>query len=238
MTEILKIFIGYDPRQPISLNVLQSSIYRRASKPVAIIPLVLETLPIRRKGLTPFTYSRFLVPYLCNYEGWGLFLDLDMVVMDDIVKLFDMRDDKYGAMVSKNHIRFEWASAILFNNAKCKILTPEYIESAPKLHDMSFLPNEAVGSFPNEWNHLVGYDSACENPKLIHYTQGIPAFSQTQDCEHAQKWFEEHQHMNLVTNWLDLMGDSVHAAQLPDGTKIPKYMAALLSGAQGGAYAS
>ncbi len=223
MTDVLRIFIGYDPRQPISLNVLQSSIYRKSSKPVAIVPLVLPTLPLKREGLTPFTYSRFLVPHLCGYEGWALFLDADMILMDDIAKLFDMKDDKYAAMVSKNTIKFEWASAILFNCSKCKVLTPEFIETAPRLHDMSFLPESEVGDLPREWNHLIGYDEPCANPKLIHYTQGVPAFPQTNDCEHADKWFMEHQHMNFVTNWNELMGNSVHAAELPDGTKVPKY---------------
>lgn len=223
MTEILRIFIGYDPRQPISLNVLQSSIYRLSSKPVAIVPLVLPTLPIKREGLTPFTYSRFLVPYLCGYEGWALFLDADMLLMADIAELFALVEDKYAVMVSKNSLAFERASMMLFNCAKCKILTPEYIESAPRLHDISWAPADEVGDLPRFWNHLVGYDCARDDPKLIHYTQGVPAFPQTNDCEHADKWFLAHQNMNFVTNWLDLMGNSVHAAQLPDGTRVPKF---------------
>lgn len=223
MSEILRIFIGFDHRQPISLNVLQSSIYTRSSKPVAITPLVLPQLPLKRQGLTPFTYSRFLVPYLCDYKGWALFLDLDMVVLDDIAKLFEMKDDKYAVMVSKNQLKFERASLMLFNCAKCSMLTPEFIENAPRLHDISWVEDSLVGDLPREWNHLVGYDKERENPKLIHYTQGVPAFSQTNDCEHADKWFAAHQQMNFVTNWNDLMGESVHAAQLRDGTKIPKY---------------
>lgn len=223
MTEVLKVFIGYDHRQPISLNVLASSIYPRSSKPVAIIPLVLDQLPIKRQGLTPFTFSRFLVPYLCNYEGWALFLDLDMIVLDDIAKLFAMADDKYAVMVSKNDLKFERASMMLFNCSKNKILTPEYIETQGALHTINWVPDELVGDLPREWNHLVGYDPLRENPKLVHYTQGVPAFQQTADSEHADKWFLEHQKMNFVTNWLELMGNSVHAAELPDGTRVPKY---------------
>jgi hypothetical protein len=228
MTDVLRIFIGFDHRQPISLNVLASSIYARSSKPVAIVPLVLPQLPIKRQGLTPFTYSRFLVPYLCSYQGWALFLDLDMVVLDDISKLFDMADDKYAVMVSKNELKFERASMMLFNCAKCPMLTPEMIETHPNLHSIAWLPDELVGDLPRAWNHLVGYDTPCENPKLVHYTQGVPAFVETQDCEHADKWFLEHKRMNSVTNWVELMGNSVHAAQLPDGTRVPKYKAAKL----------
>lgn len=66
-----RIFIGGDPRQVVSLSTLIWSITKNAKEPVSITPLVLETLPIKRQGLTPFTWSRFLVPYLCNYQGWG-----------------------------------------------------------------------------------------------------------------------------------------------------------------------
>lgn len=222
---MLKIFIGYDHRQPISLNVLANSIYTRSSVPVAITPLVLSQLPLKRQGLTPFTYSRFLVPFLCDYQGWALFLDLDMVVRDDIGQLFELCDKKYSVMVSKNKIKFEWASAMLFNCAKCKILTPEYIETAPRLHDCSWVPDAEIGDLPREWNYLCGYDEPMENPKLIHYTQGIPAFPETQGSDHADKWFMEHKRMNAVTNWQELMGNSVHAAQLPDGRIVPKFVA-------------
>lgn len=222
---MLRIFVGYDHRQPISLNVLTSSIYTRASVPVAITPLVLSQLPIKRQGLTPFTYSRFLVPYLCDYKGWALFLDLDMVCLDDIAKLFELADDNYAVMVSKNAMKFEWASLMLFNNARCKVLTPDFIETAPRLHDCSWAQDHMVGDLPRVWNHLCGYDVPRDDPKIIHYTQGVPAFSVTRDCEHADKWFEAHAQMNFVTNWLELMGNSVHAAELPDGSRVPKFLA-------------
>lgn len=223
--KLLSIYIGYDPRQPIALNVLQSSIYRNSSKPVSITPLVLTQLPLKREGLTPFTYSRFLVPYLCEFKGWALFLDLDMIVLGDIAELFNCADDKYSAMVVKNKMKFEWASAILFNCAKCKMLTPQFVTEHPSLHNMSWLKPDEVGELPAEWNHLVGYDEPKENPKLIHYTQGIPAFPETSDCEYSNSWVEEYKKMNSATTWVDLMGKSVHAAQLPNGTIIPKYKA-------------
>ncbi len=221
--EPLKVMIGYDHRQPISLNVLQFSVYSKSSKPVAITPLVLPQLPLKRSGLTPFTYSRFLVPYLCNYEGWALFLDLDMLVMDDISKLFDLADDKYAVMVSKNKKQFEWASVMLFNCAKCKILTPEYIETADRLHCIDWAKPEEIGDLPATWNHLVGYDEMREAPSLIHYTQGVPAFPETRDCEHATVWMDTHVAASSTKPWKILMGNSVHAAKLPDGSVVPKY---------------
>ena len=62
----------------------------RASKTVCVTPLSLKTLPIKRQELTEFTYSRFLAPYLCDYQGWSLFLDVNMLVLEDIAKLFEL----------------------------------------------------------------------------------------------------------------------------------------------------
>jgi len=224
---MLRIFIGADPRQPVSLAVLAQSVYRLSSKPVAITPLVIEQLPLKRTGLTPFTFSRFLVPYLCNYEGWALFLDADILLKDDISKLFAMADDKYAVMVSKdeNH-RFEWASVMLFNCAKCRILTPDYVEVASGLHTINWVEDELIGDFPRDWNYLVGYSEKQEEPKLIHYTQGMPAYPLTQDSEFAIDWAKEHQYMNSIRPWEELMGNSIHAMDL-DGKRVPKYKAKL-----------
>lgn len=221
---MLRVFIGFDPRQPVSYNVLQQSIFSRSSKPVSITPLVIEQLPVTRTGLTPFTFTRFLVPWLCDYQGWALFLDIDMLVKGDIAELFHYADDNYAVMVSKNEMRFEWASAMLFNCAKCQILTPEYIDDKNNtgLHVLNWAKPEEIGDFPREWNHLVGYDKPRNDAKLIHFTQGVPCFPETIEfSEYANDWHTEHRILNASVPWLELMGNSVHAKQV-DGRIVPK----------------
>lgn len=222
--DMLKIFIGFDPRQPVSFTVLAHSIAIRSTKPISITPLIIETLPIKRTGLTPFTFSRFLVPWLCNYGGWALFLDADILLQDDISELFNLSDDKYAVMVSKNRIAFEWASVMLFNNSKCKILTPEYIEDASKLHSIGFVEPELVGELPNKWNHLVGYDAPSENPSLVHYTQGVP-FPRwpTNDCEHNEAFMEVLNFSVSAQPWENIMGASVHTGADMEGRRVPLY---------------
>lgn len=222
---MLKIFIGFDQRQPIAYTVLAHSILDKSTKPVSITALCLNQLPLQRRGLTPFTFSRFLVPYLCDYQGWALFLDIDMLVNDDISKLFDLNNEIYAVMVSKNKVKFEWASAMLFNCAHPHnaVLTPDYIEKANDLHRIGWLNSEMIGSLPPEWNHLVGYDKPRQDAKLIHYTQGIPVFEETQDSELANEWMQEHRKINSAQSWETLMGNSVHAIKLSDGTLVPRY---------------
>jgi len=43
---MLRIFVGFDDRQWVSFTTLASSLYKTAKLPVAITPLILETLPI------------------------------------------------------------------------------------------------------------------------------------------------------------------------------------------------
>lgn len=221
---MIRVFIGYDPRQKVTYNVLQQSIIDHASVPVSITPLVLPTLPIERQGLTPFTYSRFLVPYLCNFEGWALFLDADILLTDDIAKLFELKDDRYAVMVSKNNLKFEWASVMLFNcgHSGNRVLTPDYIEVAKSLHQIGWPGADEIGELPPEWNHLVGYDEPNPSAKLIHYTQGIPAFPETASCEHGEVWRKTAKSAMSTLPWEALMGNSIHAQPVYDRLKQQK----------------
>lgn len=217
-----KIFIGYDERQPVSFSVLQQSIISQATEPVSIIPLRISQLPTKRTGLTPFTFSRFLVPYLCGYEGVAIFLDIDIILNGDICELLKMADSNFAVQVSKNEHRFEWASVMLFNCAHPdnRKLTPEYIEKADKLHTIGWTEN--IGDIPREWNHLVGYD-APKDAKLVHFTQGIPAYPETIDCEYSQLWHGIHKMTNHTQPWKDLMGPSIHAIMVND-RPLPKFL--------------
>lgn len=202
----MRVFIGYDPRQPLAYNVLQHSIVKNASKPVSITPLILSQLPLTRRGLTEFTYSRYLVPWLCGYEGRALFLDADMVVKGDVTELFAAGDDS-AVQINQEQPKFEWASAMLFNCDKCRLLTPEYVnDPAHKLFDLAF---GTVGKFPKEWNYCVGYTET-PGAKLYHYTQGIPCWYETQGLE-DETWLTARDEMLHTVTWKELMGMSVHA---------------------------
>lgn len=220
-----KIFIGYDERQPLSFTVLSQSIIAQTSEPVAIIPLKLDTLPIKRKGLTPFTFSRFLVPYLCDFRGTALFLDVDITLNADIAQLFKLADPQYAVQVSKNEHEFEWASVMLFNceHPANAILTPETVETHNDMHRIGWCKPEEVGDLPREWNQLVGYDKPNENAKLVHYTQGVPAYPETIECEHSELWHQWHQYSNNTQPWEALMGSSIHAVQV-NNKKLPKFL--------------
>lgn len=216
---MIRIFIGYDERQPISYTALCKSIIDNTQQPFSITPLIKRTLPDvqgNRVALTPFTFSRFLVPWLCDFTGHALFLDIDMMVRSDIGQIWNMRNDKYAIHVSKNVMKFERASLMLFNCAKCDHLTPQFVEMANNLHSIGFVPDGQVGDLPPEWNHLVGYDEPRDDAKLVHFTQGVPIFPETKDSEYGPEWRRYAQESVGSQPWTALMGNSVHAKPVMD----------------------
>ncbi len=205
----MKVFIGYDPRQPVAFQVCAQSVWERASKPVEIIRLDLSKLPIKRRGLTEFTYSRFLVPYLSGFEGVSLFLDSDILVRGDVHELNLPHTSQAGLVMGAK--RFEWASVMLFLNSNCRHLTPEYIERE-KMFDFEWV--QSIAALPKEWNHLVGYDPPNPDAKIVHYTMGVPIWNQTQTCEFAKEWHDTYKRMNSSVSFEELMGRSVHVPHL------------------------
>ena len=199
---MIKIFIGYDEGEKIAFHILSESIRRLSSEPVSIIQLDLNTIrnyfkrDKQSNQSTEFAFSRFMVPYLSNYEGWSIFMDCDMMVRTDINELWKLRDDDYSIMCvqhdyePKQNVKFRgaknekfpkknWSSMMLMNNAKCRFLTPEYVRTASglELHQFKWLSSDKeIGRIPKTWNWLVGeyeYNVMANN---VHFTLGGPYF--------------------------------------------------------------
>lgn len=218
-----RIYIGYDEKETVAYHVLSHSIMRHASCPVSITPLIrsqIEQVYTRPRGpleSTDFSMTRFLVPYLCGYEGYALFLDCDMLCQSDIGELLVYVagfPDKAVHVVQHEYVpkttskfldqpqtayhRKNWSSVMLFNNALCKQLTPEYVNTATglDLHQFQWVDDVQIGAIPKTWNWLVGEYPASEHAKLLHYTLGTPCFTAYADCDQADLWRAEWERMN------------------------------------------
>jgi hypothetical protein len=222
---MIRVFIGYDQREAAAFSVLSHSIHSRASQPVSIAPVRLDELRgVYRRERNPlqstdFSFSRFLVPYLCDFGGWAIFMDCDMLVLDDIANLWKLRDERYAVQVVKHvHVPKEdtkflgavqtkyekknWSSVMLMNCARCKALTPDYVNKASglELHQFKWLGNDAlIGELPHDWNHLVGYDEPKAGVSLVHFTIGGPYFDEYKNCEYAKEWFADRAAMLAVS---------------------------------------
>ncbi len=219
----IRVFIGYDTREAVAFHTLAHSIHRRASLPVSITPIMLSQLDgvFQRETSnlqsTEFSFSRFLVPYLCKFEGWAVFMDCDMLMVADIAELWAHRDDQYAVMcvqhdhqptedtkfLSAKQTRYEkknWSSVMLLNCAKCTALTPDYVNGASglELHQFKWLEGDhLIGRLPATWNHLVDYDPEAPVTDLhnLHFTSGGPYFAAYRDSGYADLWYQELTHL-------------------------------------------
>jgi hypothetical protein len=156
------------------------------------------------------------VPYLSDYMGTSIFMDCDMLVLADVHELlhrmcaapaadvlvakhdYTPRDDrKFLGQVQTQYPRKNWSSLIVFNNARCRALSPWYVNtaSALELHRFGWLQDESVGDLPLEWNWLVGEYEPNQAAKVLHYTNGGPWFEGYRACDHAEEWFRERNSM-------------------------------------------
>lgn len=225
---MIQIFIGYDPREAVAYHVCANSIIRRSSQPVSMSPLALNILREYEErhtdGSNHFIYSRFLVPHLMRYKGWAIFIDGDMLLREDITKLWDLKNNKYAAMVVKHNYKTKmttkylgsknedypcknWSSVILWNceHPKNRILTPEFVQHATgaQLHRFTWLENDTdVGSLPIEWNWLPDEFGTNSNANLLHYTLGTPSFHEFATTPMGDEWHRE----RIFTNYCQQHG--------------------------------
>ena len=217
MNKILNIFIGYDPREKIAFHVLSHSIISNSSIPVHITPINLKNLrgfykrPKAKNHSTEFSISRFLTPYLSNYKGYSLYLDCDFVILGDVAKLLRLVSKKTNKVlwcvkhkkyIPNDKVKFlrekqlpyakkNWSSFMLFNNAKCKILTPKFVSKAHGLilHQFKWTKDKQIGSLPRNWNILIGEQKIPKKINALHYTLGGPYFKKHSNCPGSKYWF-------------------------------------------------
>jgi hypothetical protein len=222
MTKPFRVFVGWDSREDIAYQVCRHSMLRRASVPLDIQPLMRE--PLRERGLywrdddplasTEFTYTRFLVPTLCDFQGWALFCDCDFLWLGDVAELIAQLDDRYAVMcVHHDHRPHEatkmdgcrqtvyprknWSSMVLYNCGHLANggLTAATInnESGAFLHRFAWLDDDLIGAVDETWNWLEGWcvRPRSGTPNVVHYTRGGPWFDNWQDVDYAAEWLAE-----------------------------------------------
>jgi lipopolysaccharide biosynthesis glycosyltransferase len=213
---MIPIFIGYDPREAIAYHTCVNSIIRHASQPVSIIPVSLNLFKdyteTHTDGSNHFIYTRFLVPDLSDFSGHAIFIDGDMILRDDITKLWNLRDpskdvqvvkhdyktkmsEKYLGSKNEDYPRKNWSSVILWNcnSFPNRKLTPAFIQksSGAELHRFTWIDDSRIGELPIEWNWLPDEFGVNLDAKLLHYTLGTPSFHEFAMTPMGDEWHRE-----------------------------------------------
>jgi hypothetical protein len=226
----LRVYIGYDSREPEAYAVAESSLLRRASVPVCVTPLNAQRLaengllrrptdlrgqrydiPSNAPASTEFAISRFLVLFLAQ-SGWALFVDCDVVFMDDVAKLFALADPRYAVMCVRHesagssgtkmdgqaqtsYPRKNESSVMLVNcdhPANKRLSLADVQERRGfDLHQFYWLNEAEIGYLPGEFNWLVNIEPAPAAPKIAHFTLGGPFTPGWHGAEHDEIWLRE-----------------------------------------------
>jgi hypothetical protein len=219
---MIRLFIGWDSRETVAWHVLAHSIITRSTEPVSITPIGNSVLPgtdwYRQPGehdSTEFSNARFMVPKLCNYEDWAIFMDCDMLCQADIADLWAQRDPERAVLVRKHDHQVEdgapkflgahqtaygrknWSSLMLINCRHPKWATFDPNDAAGlDMHRFAFLEDEEIGEIKGDWNHLLYAGSypppaaPWESRQLVHFTEGGPWHGWAKYLE-AEDWCAE-----------------------------------------------
>jgi lipopolysaccharide biosynthesis glycosyltransferase len=220
----MQVFIGTDHDHRKAALVLAHSLRARSSGPISIT--LLEQHQLERAGLywrprdplqsTDFSFSRFLVPALLGFRGWGLYLDGDMMCLDDPFKLWCLRDNQFALQCVQHpdhpwgdkkmngkpqtaYPRKNWSSLMLFNASRCVNLSINYVNQASglQLHCFEWLSEDSLlGALPRRWNHIVNLDPLPlpeASPGIVHWTLGGPWLkASVDDDDHLSLlWLQE-----------------------------------------------
>ena len=213
MDDVADIIVGFDQKESVAYHTFVQSVIEKSTIPTRFMPLNIGSLinykETHKDGSNEFIYSRFLVPYLMNFNGWAIYADGDMVCLEDIKKLWGLRNNKFAVQVVKHdyktkvkskywgnknedYPRKNWSSLILWNcnHQSHKILTPEFIQkkTGSFLHRFSWIKDKEIGEVPKEWNWLAMEYEEKNDINLIHYTIGTPCFEEYQNKSLSLYW--------------------------------------------------
>lgn len=214
----INVYVGFDSNEPVATYVCIDSIMQNTNHPINFNILNLNNLknafdrPMNEKQSTEFAFSRFLVPYLSNYEGFSVFCDSDFLFLDDISNLLDKIDKNMAVSVVKHdyipstskkflgqeqttYPRKNWSSLMVFNNKLCNKLTLDTVnsESGLYLHRFNWIEDRYIGEIDKRWNYLVDEYKTINKSEIgaLHYTIGGPYFEQYSDCSYSDLWFDQ-----------------------------------------------
>lgn len=201
----IRIYLGTQIEQSLAVEVLSYSIRKRTPHSVQITPLyeavaaanIAIPTPANPalKPRTPFTFQRFAIPALCQYQGRAIYLDSDMLVFRDIHELWQQpfapshsqpetpttettaepAADLLSVPEPPDSGRAPQYSVMLLNCDQLKWDAAQLVESLERgtwtykefVLDMSPAAVKRA-DLPPGWNDLERYDPA--HTALLHYT--------------------------------------------------------------------
>lgn len=208
--ESVRVFVACTPSEWLPMKILEYSIRSHCSLDVEVYPIYKykKAVPVpqdpRNKARTPFSYQRFLIPEICDYQGKAIYLDSDMLVFSDISKIWNANFEGHQLLTVGDTLngRKSQFSVMLLDCGMLKWDLANIINSMDKgvlsyqelMYEMSIV--DSIGyDLPPEWNCLERFDqSTC----LLHYTD-----------MHTQPWISLENKLGHL--WMQTLRSAVNA---------------------------
>lgn len=175
----MRVFVGTEPKQWLASEVLRYSIAKRTKGAFEFQELKYLPMKLDLPMYTGFSIYRYAIPELCNYQGKAIYLDADVVVVSDLLDLWNLTGK--AALARSMHpgepTAGRYTSVMLLD---CEKLThwklQEWVEKINKDHSLYGKTMQALpgglgtpdfGDLPEAYNHLDHFDATT---KIIHYT--------------------------------------------------------------------
>ena len=172
----MEIGIRGGPEDSLIPSLVMEASIKRHSPDTRVISTYHMDKPLmsKRKNPTPFSLTRFMVPQLCGYKGWGLYCDADQVVFEDVQTLMELveKDPKPAIFIAKAHactgVVLMDASRLKHWDAwKVKDKIDGGAQYGPMMRDLNGYGFGNMGDFGEEWNSR---DVWSKSTKLLHFT--------------------------------------------------------------------
>jgi hypothetical protein len=184
----IRVFVGAEPEQELAVKVLEYSIRKHASMSVVVQPLYAALaaegmdMPLPQSPAlaprTPFSYQRFAIPALKKYVGRAIYLDSDMLVFDDIKKLWTIPFEGASLLAVQEPPGSGRLPQFSVSLMDCEALAWDVRELVKELDagrwtyeqfmfEMSAAPS-AKATIPSRWNDLERYRQG--ETALTHFT--------------------------------------------------------------------
>jgi hypothetical protein len=128
-----------------------------------------------RGWATPFSAFRWSIPYVCDFDGRAIYMDVDQIARADIGGLWDQEIPDGKALLAKNEKTF---CVMLMDCERMKKVVPSSYEVFRRTELMYRNVRESAGrntaKFEGNWNCLDGenYKTLMDSDiKVIHFTK-------------------------------------------------------------------
>ena len=180
----VKVYVATTEAQMLATKVLEYSIRKHSSVPVEVVAIhelgieYKEPKDVENRQRTPFSFQRFLIPSICNYQGRAIYLDSDMQVFTDIKELWSLPmggDTLLAAKSRKGEGRKPHFSVMLIDCERNAWDINKIIDcldnnnfSYSDLMDGMVVSEKPSAGISCTWNSLEYFKEG--ETKLIHYT--------------------------------------------------------------------